>query len=318
MNNLRLLDECIANPEPFLDPYYSKVGSGTVISKDPKKPTNLQRANFLIKENITALSAARRHGAKDLESKLIHEIMHSLKTEGINNTEFTSFWEVNDISFSIYNTLSAEEQHFFVSDMITKYIEHRHGLYQTYGYTDVTLQVKADSFAHKRSGNQANEKVQAILQEFEIDTSPVSNLNQYMKAKSSVLFPDKQHEGIFDSLMANLGSPCSWGSKHEGKRPDFVVKFKNRHLVIEHKHMKEFGGGQNKQISEIIDLISYDDSKLGISYVAFMDGILFNRLLSGKADKKGLTQRNGIRSNLTKCPENYFVNTYGFRKILGH
>ncbi len=152
MTNLELLDFCKNTPEPFFDLHYSKQARRLIISRDQDEPNDLQLANALIRRNITALEALLGKGEDSAELKLVADMVEALEQEGINNSEFTSYWEVNDVSVSIYRSLQKEERCRFVLEMAKRYIQDRHGLYSTYGYSDTTLQVKADSFAHKRSG----------------------------------------------------------------------------------------------------------------------------------------------------------------------
>lgn len=84
---------------------------------------------------------------------------------------------------------------------------------------------------------------------------------------------------------------------------------------MEHKHMKESGGGQDKQMSEIINFISYSDS--GVHYIAFLDGVYFNLLADEKIKfGKPYEQKNAIYNNLKKEKQNFFVNTYGFNELI--
>jgi hypothetical protein len=84
---------------------------------------------------------------------------------------------------------------------------------------------------------------------------------------------------------------------------------------MENKHMKEAGGGQDKQMSEIINFISYQDKE--VSYISFLDGVYFN-LLSDETIKSGkpYEQRKAIYTYLKKNKTNYFVNTFGLEKLL--
>jgi hypothetical protein len=159
MTNVELLAFCRQNPEPFFDPHYSKQSKDLIISRDPQSPNRLQQAHSAIVRNITAIAALDGKGEVRAMEKLVAEIVRELEVEGINNSEFTSYWEVNDVSFSIYRHLQPEDRVRFVMEMARNYIADRHAVYSVYGYTDTTLQVKADSFAHKRSGGQGLEKV---------------------------------------------------------------------------------------------------------------------------------------------------------------
>jgi len=79
--------------------------------------------------------------------------------------------------------------------------------------------------------------------------------------------------------------------------------------------MKESGGGQDKQMSEIIDFVSYNENN--VSYISFLDGIYFN-LLANQNIKFGKPyfQRKSIYANLKRSKQNWFINTKGFIKLL--
>ncbi|MDI9312397.1 MAG: hypothetical protein QM535_19460 [Limnohabitans sp.] len=84
---------------------------------------------------------------------------------------------------------------------------------------------------------------------------------------------------------------------------------------MEHKHMKESGGGQGKQMSEIINFISYKDN--GVFYVSFLDGVYFNVIADESfTSGKPFEQRRSIIQNLTNNKQNYFVNTNGFIELI--
>ena len=85
-------------------------------------------------------------------------------------------------------------------------------------------------------------------------------------------------------------------------------------MIVEHKILKESGGGQDKQLTEIIDFVGQDER--GVNYISFMDGILFNEFNNQKKKNKLTTEKNNIVGNLKRCPYNYFVNEYGFRKVI--
>lgn len=96
--------------------------------------------------------------------------------------------------------------------------------------------------------------------------------------------------------------------------PDAVFKYNDRIFIVEHKHLKEGGGGQDKQLGEIIDLIKYKDDN--VSYISYMDGMYFNSLINPKPNVKISNSKKDIIKYLTENSENYFLNTHGFEKIL--
>ena len=81
--------------------------------------------------------------------------------------------------------------------------------------------------------------------------------------------------------------------------------------------MKEGGGGQDKQINEIISFIILTVTNKKIHYISFLDGIYFNLFANKTLNKeKILNQLNNIKHNLKNNKQNYFLNTVGFKKLL--
>src|SRR3989338_1197089 len=105
-------------------------------------------------------------------------------------------------------------------------------------------------------------------------------------------------------------------TKKQTKTLDLIIKIKNKILLCEAKHLNTSGGGQDKQISELIEIIGLNE-KNGISYISFLDGNYSNILLgnSGHGDKI-TTQRKEINKFLKNNPGNYWVNTAGFEKLI--
>ena len=97
-----------------------------------------------------------------------------------------------------------------------------------------------------------------------------------------------------------------------------IIKNGENIFIIEHKHMKEGGGGQDKQINEVISFIGFSESNSRIHYISFLDGIYFNLFANKKYLHKGkiLNQLSNIKINLKRNKQNYFVNTSGFKKFL--
>lgn len=105
-------------------------------------------------------------------------------------------------------------------------------------------------------------------------------------------------------------------TKKQNKTLDLIIKAKNRTLLCEAKHLNTAGGGQDKQISELIEILNLSERN-GISYISFLDGKYSNILLSenGHGDKI-TTQRKEIKRFLNNNPANYWVNTAGFKSLV--
>ena len=87
-------------------------------------------------------------------------------------------------------------------------------------------------------------------------------------------------------------------------------------MLCEAKHLNTSGGGQDKQISELIEILRLTE-KNRISYISFLDGKYSNILLGVNGhDDKITTQRKEIKKFLYNNPNNYWVNTTGFEKLI--
>jgi len=313
-DNETILKRSTENPEPFVEDFYVK--EHLVITRNRGESNKLMQANAQILDFITAFKVACDEGNKDFCAKIIEKIIPLLETSEINNSEFTSFWEVNDTSYSMYRKLSPKAKKHFLNDIILRYIAHRHQIYKEHGYTATTLQVKADSFAHKRSGELGTKKVKSILEGFSLER--LKENQRWSDCGSFYIGADKKDKKIFDAILGEMKIRFEWGRHHKGKRPDFLIRYGDELLIVEHKHMKEAGGGQDKQIVEISEFVSQREPSPNVHYIAFLDGILFNMLLVNPSGGKPQEQNRQIRQALKKNKKNYFVNTYGFNLLMQH
>jgi hypothetical protein len=105
-------------------------------------------------------------------------------------------------------------------------------------------------------------------------------------------------------------------TKKQNKTLDLIIKAKNKILLCEAKHLNTSGGGQDKQISELIEILNLSE-KNGVSYISFLDGKYSNILLgeNGHGDKI-TTQRKEIKKFLSNNPNNYWLNTAGFESLI--
>lgn len=103
--------------------------------------------------------------------------------------------------------------------------------------------------------------------------------------------------------------------KKQGKNLDLIIKYKNKIILLEAKHLNVGGGEQDKQISELIEILSLKKEKNNIFYISFLDGTYSNALLGviSKKAKKKLKQRKQIEKYLRQNQQNYWLNTAGFK-----
>lgn len=318
INNIKLFEFSLNNPEPIIDEFYVKAGS-LIISADTKKPTDLMRQNFDLLESISAYNFAKKNKNKTTAKKAVEKILELVKSKNINYSEFVSFWPVVDISYSLFRKMTAEEQLDIIKNIVEKYIELRHNLYSSYGYTPTTLQVGKDAKAHKESGSLGIYKVSKILDKAGYKKANAETPENFTSQRGKLYIEaDKKGKKLFKDLLNYYKIRFLWSKNKEQKMPDFLIKNNNDIFIVEHKHMKEGGGGQDKQINEVISLISFSESNLNIHYISFLDGIYFNLFSNKKYIKKGKisNQLKNIKQNLNRNKQNYFINTSGFKKLL--
>jgi len=116
------------------------------------------------------------------------------------------------------------------------------------------------------------------------------------------------------NVRKNLGVKIK--TKKQNKTLDLIIKAKDKIFLCEAKHLNTSGGGQDKQISELIEIMGLKE-KNEISYMAFLDGKYSNVLLSDSDGGDKITkQRKEINKFLENNPNNYWLNTAGFEKLI--
>lgn len=317
INNLTLFEHCLKpeNKEPLIDEYYCN--DGLIISRSPdENPTELMRANQRLLEQITVIKVALEEKNLPEIEKRIRLIATLLQEKNINFTEFTSFFPTIDVSYSIYSGLPETEKLEFLRHAVPLYIHKRHGIYTAHGYSATTLQVRKDFEKHKTGGNAANVKVADLLRK--AGMSQHTKGQSFIGTRSSYVFLDDlaTSNRIFEELKEVLGLKFIWQAEHQNKSADLIFSNTDGQIFIcEFKHMKESGGGQDKQVAELISLISHGEVSPKIGYIAFLDGIYFNAFVHPKA-RKTKEQVTQIKQYLTDNPNNFFVNTFGFQQLI--
>lgn len=314
-DNLALFNFCLKNPEPCIEESYIKEGT-LVISETMEKETELMKNNSELIDNISMYSIGHKKHDKHIEDEALSNILALVENDGMNFSEFVSFWPVADISYSIFQKLDAKTKKEILKIVTEKYIELRHNLYKLHGYSPVTLQVGKDAKAHKENGPLGIKKVRGILNSIGFKQADTENPALFLHdGNKKYIETDKKGKVLFKQLIDIYELEFSWRKIHENKMPDFLVRLNDDIFIIEHKHVKENGGGQDKQVSEVISFIGYQEKDKRVHYMSFIDGIYFNQFVEGKSDSKLASQFDSIKDNLTLNKQNYFVNTAGFKEF---
>lgn len=316
--NLQLFEACLKHREAVLDPFYCHEVPMIISSAGVRKATAVMKIASDVRERLTAIRVALRDEPQADISRHLHEIAKSLGNANANYIEFTSFFPVVDFTFSMYRDLGSDEKIEFLGAAARRFIEQRHPTYEFHGYTATTIQVRKDFERHKTRGSHGSTKIEALLKSGgylnALKTSKLSN-GTYVLPTAGVAY-----RGIINALRSSDKLIFTWATDHQDKLPDLVLRNHAGELCIgEFKHIKEGGGGQDKQLAELISLIQQSEG--GVSYLAFLDGLYFNRLLDSglrRTDRPSKIHRqiDAIRQALKANPRNFFVNTYGMRTLL--
>lgn len=310
-SNKKIFEYSVAHPEVTSDPFYRN--EKIVIPPTPFEENELVRANRDLIEQITAYKVARAQNGQEMQQSIIERIQEILSSPQMNVSEFVTFWATMDLTYSGYSILKNKEE--FLRAAVEEYIDKRHDMYIAHGYSATTMQVRQDSFAHKGSGTKALYKLSSLFERHGF--SKATTLDELLASDRAYIFPDGVDARVFDELLVNKGLQFDWSRLHQGKRPDAAFYIGSDLFLLEHKHKKEGGGGQNGQLSEIISFIQSTEHDESIHFVSFLDGIYFNELVNVASVKsKVFRQLEQIKQALETHERNYFLNTEGFNYLL--
>lgn len=312
--NLELLRHSLLVLEDFTDKFYEK--DNVVIPRGRKRGNRLIGLNRRVLQLLENYQVATKKKNLIEQAGVIRRLITTLTNKSINHSEFVNFWKVYDVSYSVFKKLPNDLKETFLHKIIPKYLDKRHPIYLSHGYSATTLQVVADSFAHKRSGSLGIKKITTLLVNAGFNHFEGVGMTEFVNQSRVYILPDVtgDDKAIFRDLIKRNILLFPWGRSKQGKNPDCVFKLRKHYYIVEHKHMKESGGGQDKQMVELIDFIRQGEKSA--SYVSFLDGIYFNFFALGKLPAKIQEQSNQINQILNEQQDNYFVNTTGFKQLL--
>lgn len=310
LDNKTLFFECLSIPAKNVDPYIHKILNKEVISPNNVFTNELLGKNAMLIDLITKYNNYNVNNDKSHNKEIIENIDECLKCEYMNYSPFSQYLMAHDITYKMYlYSLTYEEKEY----ILDCYIKDRHALYLNKNYSEIIFQVIADNYSHKRKGKLGVKKLEKIFEEYNL--KKIECIEEINNDKYYIL-PDLDGKILFKEILKNNKIEFKFEKNHQGKLPDALIKINNKFIIIEHKTSKELGGGQDKQMTEIIDFIGYGERE--VHYISFLDGVLFNELKEPKETNKLYRDKQNIINNLEDNPYNYFVNEYGFKKILDY
>lgn len=308
LDNIELFNECLNNPVNNIDPYNREILNKVIIPTDIDVPCELLNRNSRLIELITQYSNYNVKGDKSHNKEIISKIDECLKYEGMNLCPFSQYLMVHDVNYDMYiNTLTDEDKEF----ILNCYVMDRHQAYLNRDYSEIIFQVLADNYSHKRKGKLGVKKIMKICED--LGFSKITSKDQIDDEKYYIL-PDADGKKLFKLILEKNNIDFEFEKSHQGKMPDALIKHKDVFVIVEHKTSKELGGGQDKQMTEIIDFVGYGERL--VRYVSYLDGVLFNELKEPRDTNKLFRDKNNIIENLNRNKYNYFVNDYGFKKLM--
>lgn len=172
------------------------------------------------------------------------------------------------------------------------------------------MQAILDTNSSRKKGKCGENKLIHILKKQGF--KEVSSWDDFFKIDYCIVKFSKKFS--LKNVRKNLGVKIK--TKKQNKTLDLIIKAKDKIFLCEAKHLNTSGGGQDKQISELIEIMGLKENNK-VSYIAFLDGKYSNVLLSdaGLGDKI-IKQRKEIKKFLEKNPDNFWLNTAGFEKLV--
>ena len=296
MTNFELFEYCKKNPEGFLDRNYMFVDKHKDLSLYISKTKNIKNKLIAIKEIII----------KPNSNKVIDQLFNDLQNElnkYTNFSEFISFVNACDSRLEeVRNDIG------LLKKTTLLYIKYR-------DLNDIVpsewVQALIDKSTSRKKGQAGEIKLISILKKE--GHHLVDNLTDFNKSKNCVT--RFKNNGDFSNKSIKDTFEVKIGKKSQNKKLDLIIKKNQEIYFLEAKHLNTGGGGQNKQIKELIDVVNLKSDKY--HFVAFLDGIHSNNILSADKDSspKIKSQYKDILKCLRRNKNNYWINTAGFEKL---
>ncbi|MCK5466394.1 hypothetical protein KAI56_02775 [Candidatus Parcubacteria bacterium] len=283
------------NPEKLLDKFYVF---------DNKHP-DLKKYISNTKEIKNILITIKTLQNKKEETKIVDKYFYELQKVlcGTSNcSEFVCFVNACDnILDSVKNDID------LLKKITEKYFKKR---ILNEIVPEEWIQAILDSNSSRKKGKCGEIKLLSILQK--LGFSEAKTWNDFSTKKKCVVQFSKAFslKNVRDRLNIKIKT------KKQNKDLDLIIKINKKIFIVEAKHLNTSGGGQDKQIAELIEIINLKEKREDIFYIAFLDGNYSNILLDNKkCGNKLKTQRKEIKKYLKNNARNFWLNTKGFENL---
>lgn len=290
-NNLHYFNISKSHPEDLLDDFY------IFDEKHPELSAYVEQTKE-IKHILITIRTLQRKGEKESFIDTYFLELSALLGSFSNCSEFACFVNacdntIKDVTNNI-DTLKRITKRYFAKRMLNEVVP------------EEWIQAILDTNSARKKGACGEKKlVQMLARRGFVD---VFDWNGFSQHEYCVLRFSKKIN--LKNVRKNLGVDIK--TKKQNKTLDIIIKAEKRILLCEAKHLNTSGGAQDKQISELIEVVGLHEDN-GASYISFLDGNYSNVLLSDNGGGQKIeTQRREIVRCLEHYSKNYWVNTAGF------
>ncbi len=295
LSNLDYFNISKKHLEPYLDEFYIFIKNHSEINE------YLENANIIKNILITIKTLKNNNEKVKIIDKYYKELSKNINKYS-NATEFSCFVNACDNSIE-----SIKEEIETLKIIVEKYFENR----TLNEFTPKEwIQALIDNNSSRKKGRCGEDKLISILSD--IGFKVANDLTELKKEKYGVLrFSSKANLKIIRNEF-NL----EINTKTQNKNLDLIIKADKKIFLCEAKHLNTSGGGQDKQIAELIELLNIKENNKNIYFISFLDGKYSNKILDNSfSGPKLSTQRNQINEFLKNNPNNFWLNTTGFKEL---
>lgn len=294
-NNLHYFEISKNNQEKILDDFY------IFAEKNPQIEKYISNTKEIKNILITIKTLWSKNEDKKIVEKYFLELSKILN-DFSNCSEFSCFINACD------SVLSFAKNDIVLLEKITKrYFEKR---ILNEAVPEEWIQAILDSNSARKKGVCGETKLLSIFKKH--DFQEVKTWNDFFNKEKSVARFSK----IFNVKNVRKNLDIKLSAKKQNKKLDLIIKCGKEIFLCEAKHINTTGGAQDKQISELIEIISLKEKNKNIHYIVFLDGVYSNILLgSEKNGSKLKIQQKEISKFLSRNVNNFWVNTFGFEAL---
>lgn len=298
-NNLHYFKISQENKEPHLDQDYF------ILEKHPELKKYLSGIKEIKEILITIKKLTNSKENKSIIDKYFLELFEIFKNNFSNCSELGCFVNACD------TTRDLIQKDFESFKRITSLFIKKRKLDDK--VPENWVQAIIDSNSSRKKGDLGERKIiNFLIKQGYKEVKEWNNFKKFNKCVARFSAEDFSTKNVRKILDLKIRT------KKQDKQLDLLIKNGKKVFLLEAKHLNTGGGEQDKQISELIEIISLPQERDDIFYVSFLDGTYSNLLLDkiNKSAKKRLKQRKEIEKYLMKNPNNFWVNTAGFESLI--